>query len=227
MSGFANKSVDPAIVARARHGDMKAHEIIFRTLGNPVYTLARRMTGSAENADDVLQETFVEVIRSIHSYRQEASLATWVRRIAVSKCLMYMRSAWNRRGTLAGDMTELGAVAWSGIAEDADSHHRAESPMDLRMDLESALEHLTPVSRVVVWLHDVEGYTHREIGTMMEMTTSFSKSQLARAHQRLQEVLAADVPVMPSSGSAMAPDTVDQPTPPACESAGKPMESEG
>jgi RNA polymerase sigma-70 factor (ECF subfamily) len=63
----------------------------------------------------------------------------------------------------------------------------------LRMDLEAALERLPERSRAVVWLHDVEGYTHEEIAELMGMTTSFSKSQLARAHDRLRRWLGAGV----------------------------------
>ena len=222
MSGFANKSVDPAIVSRAQRGDMKAHEIVFRTLGDPVYTLAFRMTRSAAHADDIVQETFIEVIRSIRNYRQEASLATWVRRIAVSKCLMQMRSAWNRRSVLSGDLTELDRHSQDESNEDEGAHHRA----GLRMDLESALGHLTPTSRAVVLLHDVEGYTHREIGIMMEKTASFSKSRLARAHSRLQEVLASDVPVMPSSGSVAAPAGAAPDTVSTDSAVEQPLESE-
>jgi len=59
----------------------------------------------------------------------------------------------------------------------------------LRMDLEAALERLPEVSRAVVWLHDVEGYTHEEIAAMMGKTPSFSKSQLARAHVKLRRWL--------------------------------------
>jgi RNA polymerase sigma factor (sigma-70 family) len=65
----------------------------------------------------------------------------------------------------------------------------------LRMDLEAALERLTETSRAVVWLHDVEGYTHEEIATMMGKTPSFSKSQLARAHVRLRRWLGEEVAV--------------------------------
>ena len=65
----------------------------------------------------------------------------------------------------------------------------------LRMDLEAALERLTETSRAVVWLHDVEGYTHEEIAVMMGKTPSFSKSQLARAHVRLRRWLGEEVAV--------------------------------
>jgi RNA polymerase sigma factor (sigma-70 family) len=70
--------------------------------------------------------------------------------------------------------------------------HRREDTA-LRMDLEAALERLSETSRAVIWLHDVEGYTHDEIAQMMGKTPSFSKSQLARAHQRLRRWLGEEV----------------------------------
>jgi RNA polymerase sigma-70 factor (ECF subfamily) len=70
--------------------------------------------------------------------------------------------------------------------------HRREDT-HLRMDLEAALERLSETSRAVVWLHDVEGYTHEEIAEMMGKTPSFSKSQLARAHARLRRWLGEEV----------------------------------
>jgi RNA polymerase sigma-70 factor (ECF subfamily) len=64
----------------------------------------------------------------------------------------------------------------------------------LRMDLETALERLSGTARAVVWMHDVEGYTHEEIAGMMDRTVSFSKSQLARAHAKLRLWLGEEVP---------------------------------
>jgi len=181
MSGFANKTIDPAFVRAAQRGDMKAHEIIYRQFADPVYTLALRMTGSPAVADDILQESFVEVLRGIAKFRGEAALATWIRRIAVSRCLMHMRAAWNRRRLLFSEI-----VGEEGTYEIAANE---ETP-ELAMDLETALDSLTPTARAVVWLHDVEGYTHKEIAEMMNRTSSFSKSQLARAHKRLRKRLA-------------------------------------
>ena len=181
MSGFANRTIDPAFVRSAQRGDMKAHEIIYRQFSDPVYTLALRMTGSPTVADDILQESFVEVLRGIAGFRGEASLATWIRRIAVSRCLMHMRAAWTRRRRL-----------FSEIAGEDGTYEIAanEETPELAMDLEAALNALSPTARAVVWLHDVEGFTHAEIAGMMDRTPSFSKSQLARAHQRLRKRLA-------------------------------------
>ena len=166
-----------SVLADARQGDAAALEKLFRAFESPVYTLARRICRTAEDAEDVLQETFFEVCRSIGRYREEGSLWGWVRTIAASKALMRLRRNKYR------DTDEL--------QEDAVGHRREDTA--LRMDLEAALERLSETSRAVVWLHDVEGYTHEEIAGMMGKTVSFSKSQLARAHVRLRHWLGEGV----------------------------------
>ena len=146
-----------------------------------VYSLARRMLVSPALAEDVLQETFVEVLRKLHTFRGEAGVGFWIRRIAVNKCLMYLRSGWHSRRVDTETIESLCPPAQTPQAE----HQVA---------LERALATLPDTSRTVVWLHDVEGYTHKEIGAMMDRTTSFSKSQLARAHKRLRILLQGEYP---------------------------------
>src|SRR5919112_2245989 len=159
-----------AVLTRARTGDAAALEALYRAFEAPVYNLARRICRTTEDAEDVLQETFFEVCRSIGRYREEGSLWGWIRTIAASKALMRIRRNKYR------DTDELHDQVTGKRQED--SH--------LRMDLEAALERLSESSRAVVWLHDVEGYIHEEIGSMMGKTASFSKPQLARAHARLR-----------------------------------------
>lgn len=159
-----------SLIARAKAGDAGALEQLYRAYEAGVYSLARRLTKTAEDAEDVLQETFLEVCRSLSSWRGDGSLWGWVRTITASKALMrYRREKIREADELDDDV----------------SGHRADD-IPLRMDLESALSRLSDRSRAVVWLHDVEGYTHEEIAELMGMTTSFSKSQLARAHQKLR-----------------------------------------
>ncbi|HJP39815.1 MAG: RNA polymerase sigma factor [Gammaproteobacteria bacterium] len=184
MAGFANKDLDSAIVDRARCGDMRAHEVIYSTFRAPVYSLLARMTGSTTTAEDLLQETFIEVIRSISQFRGDAALATWIRKVAVSKCLMHMRSAWQNRATLFRDLGEHHPATQPRVESEA-------SMLQVHIDLERALARLSDVSRVVVILHDIEGYTHLEIARLMGKSVSFSKSQLARAHQRLRQAIEA------------------------------------
>src|SRR3954447_1197929 len=167
------------VVARARTGDPAALGELYRAFEAPVYSLARRICRTTEDAEDVLQETFFEVCRSIGRYREEGSLWGWVRTIAASKALMRLRRNKYR------DTDEL--------QDEVTGRQREDTA--LRMDLEAALERLSETSRAVVWLHDVEGYTHEEIAAMMGKTPSFSKSQLARAHVRLRRWLGEEVVV--------------------------------
>jgi RNA polymerase sigma factor (sigma-70 family) len=167
-----------AVLARARTGDAAALETLFRAFEGPVYNLARRICRTTEDAEDVVQETFFEVCRSIRNYRGDGSIWGWIRSITASKALMRLRRNKYR------DTDEL---------DDQVTPMRREDTA-LRMDLEAALERLGETSRAVVWLHDVEGYTHEEIAGMMGKTVSFSKSQLARAHARLRRWLGEEVP---------------------------------
>ncbi len=182
MSKFADIQIDPAIVKRAAHGDSRAHAIIYQAFKTPVYSLSLRFTRVPAHAEDIAQETFIEIMRSISKFRGEAALGSWIRRIAVSKALMFLRSAWTARSqSLADDWDEV-------TPGDAASHGISSHPDDA-MDLDAALANLPAVGRTIVWLHDVEGFTHKEIGKMMGRTESFSKSQLSRAYQRLRPML--------------------------------------
>jgi len=147
-----------------------------------VYSLCLRFTRVPAQAEDLVQETFIEVMRSIDRFRGEAAIGTWIRRIAVTKALMFLRSAWTSRGQPLDEHWE------DTTAGDAGSHGVSRHP-DEAMDLDSALANLPDVSRTVVWLHDVEGFTHKEIAAFMGKTESFSKSQLSRAYQRLRPML--------------------------------------
>jgi RNA polymerase sigma-70 factor (ECF subfamily) len=161
-------------LARARSGDRDAHAELYGLFAGPVFTMARRMLASKALAEDVLQETFVEVLCKIAGFRGDAEVGTWIKRIAINKCLMYLRSSW---------------VSRRAPADDDPVGETRSGALDEQLALERALDQVPDVARAVVWLHDVEGYTHVEIGRLMGRTTSFSKSQLARAHERLRSLL--------------------------------------
>ena len=168
-------AVPDVLVARARSGDMEALEALYRAFETPVYNLARRILRSPEDAEDVLQETFLEVVKSIRGFRGDGHLWGWIRRIAASKALMRIRREQIRATEELDEESVGGGARASGVG--------------MQIDLERAFERLSETSRAVVWLHDVEGYTHEEIAGMMGRTVSFSKSQVARAHARLRRML--------------------------------------
>jgi len=195
MSKFADIQIDPAIIRRAARGDARAHEILYRAFASPVYSLCLRFTRVPAHAEDLVQETFIEVMRSIGQFRGEAAIGSWIRRIAVTKALMFLRSAWTARGQSLGD-------GWDDMTPgDAASHGISRHPDDA-LDLDAALANLPAVSRAVVWLHDVEGFTHKEIAATMGKSESFSKSQLSRAYQRLRPMLAGGEDGLAAEGAA-------------------------
>jgi RNA polymerase sigma-70 factor (ECF subfamily) len=194
MSQFHAIEVSPDILRAAVAGDMAAHERIYRECSRPVYSIIRRLVPNLATADDLLQDVFVEILRSIGGYSGEGPFGGWVRAIAVNKCLMHLRSPWHR------------SLAWLDAEEGGDRPHTAVALAQVfdrlaaAADLERALATLPALTRTVVWLHDVEGYKHQEIAELLGRTAAFSKSQLSRAHARLRQVLEA-APAEVSGGS--------------------------
>lgn len=178
MSSRFDQSVPDPVVDRAREGDRTAQAELFAAYGRAVFGLARRMLGRQDLAEDVLQDTFVEVLKGLREFRGEAPVGMWIRRIAVNRCLMHVRSGWHRYRLPLDSQEPTAAEQW--LAAD-------EPPPEQGLDLERALDALPADARAVVWLHDVEGYTHVEIARLMNATPSFSKSQLARAYVRMRQ----------------------------------------
>ena len=185
MTRLTAIELDPATLRSAQQGDSGAQERLYRTFAGPTYALIRRLIARRAVADDLFQDTFVEVLQSLCAFRGEAPLGAWIARIAASKCLMHLRSPWHR------------SLIWldQRAAEESSSEpsrgtaHMANPDAGARLDLEAALARLPATTRAVVWLHDVEGYKHEEIAVLFGKSTSFSKSQLMRAHARLRALL--------------------------------------
>jgi RNA polymerase sigma factor (sigma-70 family) len=173
--------VPPDVLANARFGSERAQAAVYAALAPATFGLVRRLMGSRALAEDLFQDTMMAVFQGLGTFRGEAPLGAWVRQIAISKCLMYLRSPWHR--------------ARMRITSEADSGPRsAESllpptpaPRAENLDVERALASLAPTARAVVWLFEVEGYSHEEIAQSFGRSVSFSKSQLARAHAKLRE----------------------------------------
>lgn len=184
MTRIAGIPIPPEIVAAAQAGDEAAIEAVYHATAGPLYTLLRRLVRRPAIAEELLQETFVDVLEHIGAYEGRCPLPAWIRALAVNRALMYLRSPWHR------------CLEWMdkdpGGADRLPARDRAVS---VDAGVERALMTLPAISRAVVWLHDVEGYTHAEIGLVLGRTPSFSKSQLARAHARLRACLADSAPV--------------------------------
>jgi len=163
-------------VGLAREGDPEAFERLYRSHVDRIHSLARRM-GGPDLADDLTQEIFIRAWRKLDTFRGDAAFGTWLYRLAMN--LILTRRARVRRREAR---TEAGEGALTGFTS------RDRNP-GLKVDMEAAVETLPDGARQVFVLYDVEGFTHKEIGRMLEISTGTSKSQLHRARALLRERL--------------------------------------
>lgn len=165
------------ILARARRGELAALESIYRSFERPAYTLALRITAHREDAREVVHDAMLRMFERIAQFRADAPFWAWLRQIVANEALMRLR---RNRGAQFDELDEGSEpicdapAPWQGVAS---------------RELETALDQLPALTRSVVWLYHVEGYTHPEIAGMTGNTVSFSKSQLARGTQRLRRLL--------------------------------------
>src|SRR5437773_11533669 len=123
-------AVPDLLVARAKSGDLEALEALYRAFETPVYNLALRVLRVPEDAEDVLQETFLEVVRSIKQYRGEGHLWGWIRQIAASKALMRIRRDRVRETDELHEESAVGARAAGGLAGVSPSAVPAQSHLE-------------------------------------------------------------------------------------------------
>lgn len=170
------QQVDELTLARARRGDMQAVAALYERFGRACYNLALRILGNPVAAEDVVQEVFVKLIDAIAHYRGDAPFRAWLKRLTANGAIDQLRLSRRRddddpERTLA----EIAAAPALG----ADAAH----------DIWIMLQRLPPRARAVLLLHELEGYTHRELAELFGQTESYSKSILARSIKRLHQGL--------------------------------------
>jgi RNA polymerase sigma-70 factor (ECF subfamily) len=172
----AAKSVPMTDVARAAAGDAVAFEAVYRTHLPRVYSLVRRMT-AGRDADELTQDVFVRLWQKLGTFRGDSSFTTWLHRLAVNVVIERFRTDQVRRGRMVD-----GENIFEMLPGPAQTR-------DLGMDFETALEKLPDGAREIFVLHDVEGYKHHEIATLLEISAGTSKAQLHRARMMLRKHL--------------------------------------
>jgi RNA polymerase sigma-70 factor (ECF subfamily) len=180
MQKLAEIDLQPAELEAARAGDPGVRRQLFERVAPPTLGLIRRLVPQRSLAEDLLQDTLITMFEHLQDFRGEAPFGIWVRRIAVSRCLMAFRSPWHR--------ARVALEAWT---EDDRAAQESTSRTSDLIDLDRALARLSPMTRAVVWLYDVEGWSHEEIASAFDRSVSFSKSQLSRGHARLRTELQA------------------------------------
>ena len=175
----AGTDAQPDLVARCQAGDVDAFELLYRQHSARIYTLASRMGGSPEDGEDLLQEIFLQAYRKIGSFKGDASVGTWLYRLALNHCLDFVRSRRAKMNKLTETLdaeTSIEPVA------------RRETPI-ARLDLERAVERLPEGCREAFVLHDVEGFDHKEVAALLGIAEGTSKSQVFKARMKLRALL--------------------------------------
>lgn len=186
MRGAATRSspaADLELAQRCGHGDPDAFEQLYRAHAGRLYTLIVRMVASAETAEDLLQEVFLNAHRKVNLFRGDSSLGTWLYRMAVNHCLDYLRGRQSKMARTTDSLDE------DGMAEPAASTPLVSLAAINRLDLERAIEQLPDGCRTAFVLHDVEGFEHHEIATMLGISEGTSKSQVHKARMKLRGIL--------------------------------------
>jgi RNA polymerase sigma-70 factor (ECF subfamily) len=167
---------DAMDVARAARGDVQAFERLYRAHIPRVHGIVRRMAGGRE-VDELAQDVFVRAWQKLGTFRGESAFTTWLHRLTVNVILERFRSGSTERSRrVDSDM----------VFETARS---TPSRPDLSIDFEAALERLPDGAREIFVLHDVEGYKHHEIGSLLGISPGTSKAQLHRARMMLRKYL--------------------------------------
>jgi RNA polymerase sigma-70 factor (ECF subfamily) len=167
---------DHELIGLARSGDGGAIRALYQRHARRVFAVVRRLAGDDALAEDWAQEAWVRVIRALPTFRGDSQFSTWLHRVAVNSALHGRRS----RERKAGRET---------VIDDSHAARGGGGDPLLRLKLERAMERLPEGMRRVLVLHDVEGYTHEEIGEMLGINAGTCKSQLFKARAKMRSFL--------------------------------------
>jgi RNA polymerase sigma-70 factor (ECF subfamily) len=160
---------------------MGAFEELYRAHASRLYNVACRLLGSPADAEDLVQEAFLQAHRKLDTFRGDAALGTWLHRLLVNLGLDYLRSRAGRTAALTSGMDDVNYVPSA----------RPDTVAE-RLDLDHAIARLPEGSRAAFVLHDVEGLDHREVAAVLGVSEGTSKSQVHKARLRLREMLKSE-----------------------------------
>jgi RNA polymerase sigma-70 factor (ECF subfamily) len=170
---------EPRLIERVLGGDPAAERELYDAHVDRVYRLAFRMAGDEDLAEEFTQETFIRAFTRLRDFRGDAALSTWLHAIAVSVVLNGLRKV-NRSRQREVRLSDAPPLSVRPAAVEP----------TLRQRLRQAVDALSDRYRTVFVMHDIEGYTHEEIGTALQVATGTSKAMLFRARAKLREQLA-------------------------------------
>ena len=175
-------NIHEELIARCKGGDREAHFQLYKLYARAMYNVSYRITGRAEDAEDALQEAFISAFRNLNSYRGDAAFGAWLKRIVVNKAINLVKK--HRLERIPDDET------WEVPETEPSSEYREGLTVER---VQKAMEALPDGYRTVLSLYLIEGYDHEEIGQILNISESTSKSQLNRAKSKLRDILSKQI----------------------------------
>ncbi|TPE44775.1 RNA polymerase sigma factor [Pontibacter mangrovi] len=178
MEKIGYQDVNQEVVQRCKGGDHRAQYELYKLYAKAMFNVSMRITNDYAEAEDVLQEAFVSAFKNLHSYKGEASFGSWLKKIVINAAINAVRK---RRSELVPMDERTVANVPDEVTED-DAEWQVEQ-------VRRAIQMLPDGYRVVLSLYLLEGYDHAEIGEVLGISESTSKSQYSRARKKLLEIL--------------------------------------
>lgn len=173
------------LVEQCRHGDRHAQFELYRLYSKAMYNICLRMLNDKEDAEDILQNSFLDVFTMLNSFRQDATIGAWIKRIVINNCINYLKKRKLAIEELKENHQKIGSL-------DVDTMDASTIQFSVE-SIKKAIFQLPDGYRVIFSLYALEGYDHKEIASIMNITESTSKSQYSRAKKRLQEMLKSSI----------------------------------
>ena len=179
---------DAAAVARAREGDQEAFGVLVERHSVRLFQLAYRMTGNEQDAEDIVQETFLRAYKQLGRFESRAGFGTWLHRIAAN-CSLDLLRRQQRRGDRERAVEFDAEEATPAVLSDAPSPDQQVFHGEVRHKVESAMRELTPMERTAFVLRHFEGRSIVEIGNMLGAGPGAAKQSIFRAVQKMRRAL--------------------------------------
>jgi RNA polymerase sigma factor (sigma-70 family) len=170
------RNINQPLIDRCRTGDRKAQFELYKMYYKSMYSVSLRILGNATDAEDAMQEAFLNAFRNIDSYQGKVSFGVWLRKITINRSLDYLK----KRKIKFEEVTERNAGP--------DENDTYVGEVDVKR-IHKAIQALPDGYRVVLSLHLIEGYDHEEISQILHITNSASRTQYLRAKNKLKEIL--------------------------------------
>ena len=171
------------IVIDCQSGHAPSQEKLYRLYAKAMYNICIRMLGNEHDAEDLLQHSFIDVFTKLHTFRFESSIGAWIKRIVVNNCINYLKKKRLVVEPLEENHHLNNRVLYCS------GNNPVPEPMYTINDIKKAMMNLPTGFRVVFTLYALEGYDHKEIGQILGVSETTSKSQYSRAKQKLKKII--------------------------------------